>query len=119
MNQNHVTNNINIRRAQLGISVTQMEQAASISRQQLHNVIANPERAMFRSLQKIALLLFCPVELLLGNDPSKVVNYPMPPNGHLSYISGNLDKLGFNGGNVVSVEELQEYIEGSSRPIFA
>ena len=116
---NQVTNNINIRRAQLGISVTEMEQASGVSRQQLHNVIGNPERAMIRSLQKIALLLYCPVELLLGNEPSKVVNYPMPPEGHLTYIGSNLEKLGFNGGNVANVEELHAYIVEVNRSIYA
>lgn len=116
---NQVTNNINIRRAQLGISVTQMENASDISRQQLHNVIGSPEKSMFRSLQKIALLLYCPVELLLQGDPSKVVNYPMPPENHLGYIATNLEKLGFTGGNVASVEELSTFIAACSRPIFA
>jgi hypothetical protein len=116
---NHITNNINIRRAQLGISVTQMEQASDISRQQLHNVISNPEKAMFRSLQKIALLLYCPVELLLQADPSEVVNYPMPPEGYLTVICSNLQKFGFNGGNVITVEELREYMNTTSRPAFA
>ena len=117
---NHVTNNINIRKAQLGITVTQMEQACEISRQQLHNVIGNPERAMFRSLQKIALMLYCPVELLLQTDPSKVVNYPMPPEGHLIHISANLQKYGFHGGGtVISVEELHDYMVQANRPLFA
>jgi len=113
----YVTNNINIRKAQIGLTVQDMAVASDISRQQIHNVIANPEKAMFRSLAKIAVLLYCPVELLLQSDPGLVVDYPLPPKGYLEHVRENLQKYGFNGGTVITVEELARELDNRYREI--
>lgn len=75
----HVTSNMRVRLTQLGLTMTQLEEASGITRQHIHRAVTRPANRKVQTIAKIGLLLFCPVQALLSSDPSDVTRQPLPP----------------------------------------
>ncbi len=98
----HITRNIDARRAQLNVTVTQLEDSSGMARQTLHRVKRKPSTASLVQLNRIAMLLYCPVTALTNEDPAEAARYPLPPSTWLETISTNRERYGFKGGVGVS-----------------
>lgn len=92
----HVTRNLNARRAQLGIPISALEDATGMARQQFHRTASHPNATNMRSLQKIAMMLYCPIARLLSDDPGEAVRYPLPPKDFIERLKANRERLGFD-----------------------
>ncbi len=84
------------RRALLGVRMTDMGEASGMSKQQLSQIITEKRQVTLPTLRRVSMLLYCPVELLVADDPSPAVRFPLPPANYLETIKANRDSLGFN-----------------------
>lgn len=110
---NHVTRNLDARRAQLGITITQLEAATGMARQQFYRVASNPDATSVRSLQKVAMMLYCPVKHLLSEDPADAVRYPLPPASFLDTLRVNRTRFGFDGGDLIEWADYEAIIKAA------
>jgi hypothetical protein len=110
----HVRRNIEARRAQIGITMTQIEEATGYPRQQLHRITTRPDATSVRSIGKVAMVLFCPVAALLSNDPADAVRYPLPPTNFLQILRDNRERFGFDrGGKLIDWDHFTTTINNS------
>jgi len=94
--KSHISRNIEARRAIVGVTAAQMEEVSKIKRQQLYRIFKNPERTLYRTLHKLSLLLYCPLDILINDDISAVTNYPLPPANYLVTLEKNKEAYGFD-----------------------
>ncbi len=110
----HVRRNIEARRAQIGITMTDIEDATGYARQQLHRITTKPGATSVRSLGKVAMILFCPVRALLSDDPADAARYPLPPPNFLEILRANRERFGFDkGGKLIDWTEFETTINNS------
>jgi len=83
------------RRAQLEVTIADMEAAGGISRSVIYNVMSPKKGASLRSLERLAKLLFVPVGVLVEGDVAGYVAQPVPPRNWLSTIRQNRERYGF------------------------
>lgn len=83
------------RRAILGVRLTDMGLASGMSKQQLSQIITEKRSVTLPTLRKVSMLLYCPTELLVADDPSPAIRFPLPPANYLQTIKANRDLLGF------------------------
>lgn len=87
--------NFNTRRAQIGRNLSQLAAASGMTKQQVSQIMSEHRRISVATLRRIAMLLHCPPEALLSEDPAVVVRYPLPPENYLDIIEANREALGF------------------------
>lgn len=89
------------RRAILGVRMTDMATACGMSKQQLSQIISEKRPVMLPTLRRVSMLLYCPTELLVADDPSSAVRYPLPPANYLETIRANREALGFDDASKI------------------
>ena len=75
--------------------MTEMGIASGMSKQQLSQIITEKRSVTLPTLRKVSMLLYCPTELLVADDPSPAIRFPLPPSNYLETIRANRDLLGF------------------------
>jgi transcriptional regulator with XRE-family HTH domain len=85
-----------MRRAQLGVTITSLGKASGMSKQHLAQVISERRPVSLPMIRRMAMLLHCPPELLISEDPTGVIGFPTPPAAWLDVIEANRGTLGFN-----------------------
>lgn len=89
------------RRAQLGVTLRDLSHASGMSRQQLSQIVSEAHPFNLYTLRRIAMLLHCPPDVLLCEDPAAAVSYPLPPANYLHTVRTFADELGFNDSRKV------------------
>ena len=87
--------NFNTRRAQIGKNLSQLATASGMSKQQVSQILSENRRISVATLRRISMLLWCPPDALLSEDPATVVRFPLPPEDYLEVIKENREALGF------------------------
>lgn len=87
--------NFSTRRAQLGRNLKQLAKASGMTKQQVSQIMSEHRRISVATLRRVSMLLYCPPEALLSEDPGLVVRFPLPPDTYLDIIESNRDALGF------------------------
>jgi transcriptional regulator with XRE-family HTH domain len=85
-----------MRRAQIGITVTALSKASGMSKQHLAQVIGERRPVSLPMIRRMSMLLHCPPDLLISEDQTAAIGYPLPPANWLETITNNRDFLGFN-----------------------
>ena len=87
--------NFSTRRAQLGRSLKQLSKSSGMTKQQVSQILSEHRRISVATLRRVSMLLYCPPEALLSEDPALVVRFPLPPDNYLDIIESNREALGF------------------------
>ncbi len=88
--------NFSTRRAQIGKTLSQLADASGMTKQQISQILSEHRRISVATLRRISMLLYCPPDALLAEDPAVTVRYPLPPDGYLEIIKANREALGFD-----------------------
>lgn len=89
--------------------MTDMGEACGMSKQQLSQIISEKRSVTLPTLRRVSMLLYCPVELLVADDPSPAVRFPLPPANYLETIKANRESLGFEDSS--KIPDWESYAE--------
>ena len=88
------------RRALLGVRLQALAHASGLTKQRLSQIMNAEEELGLRVLRRMAVLLYCPAELLIAHDASEALRYPLPPSTWLQTIESHRGQLGFAGSEM-------------------
>jgi transcriptional regulator with XRE-family HTH domain len=97
--------------------MTEMGVASGMSKQQLSQIITEKRSVTLPTLRKVSMLLYCPTELLVADDPSPAIRFPLPPPNYLETIRANRDFLGFEDSTKIPDWETFAELVNRSMPL--
>ena len=87
--------NFSTRRAQLRRTLKQLSKASGMTKQQVSQILSEHRRISVATLRRVSMLLSCPPDARMSEDPALVVRFPLPPDNYLDIIEANREALGF------------------------
>ena len=110
-NQAQMQRNLRLRRATIGVTLSQMAEAGGVTRQWYSALCKTKRNTSLATLRKQAMLFWCPPQVLMGDSVEAVVSYPLPPEGYLEVIAKHREELGLVGRTPVpSWPQFEEFV---------
>lgn len=91
---------LSARRELLGVSVTKLAKASGLTKQRISQILSGKKELSIGALRKMSILLYCPMDILIAEDPSEALRYHLPPPNWLDVVYRNRNRLGVSSRNV-------------------